>query len=362
MHEPLASSGPSGPISFITPQPSSTDASGSVVYRDRPFGIAFLVHVGAIAYVAFAYGAKAVSADALSTSTSNTNTATAALDLNADLFLRAISVAIVVGAASALLLLEVLRRLAGSLIRVAILGSAALQIGSGVALIALGLFPGVVLIAFGAFTLLYYWCVRSRIAFAAAHVEIGVTALRAAPGLICVAVLLLVAQAGWSILWTLAALGVESIVNPSVTSGSTSSSSSNNSGMSGTIAVFALLMSYFWGSVLLRNIAAFCAASVVGDWWWKGAAETHQTSGAIKRALTTSFGTLSFGALLVSFARALKAMSKMRSSEKEGKAALAVAIVACIAQCIIAIFAAVIEWANQCAPPPPLFSTPRCSH
>lgn len=106
------------------------------------------------------------------------------------------------------------------------------------------------------------------------------------------------------------------------------------------------------GAVLLRNVAAFCAASVVGDWWWKGASERAPTVGALRRAFTTSFGTLSLGALLVSFARALKAATKARADRNRGgsgAAAVALAVIACVAQCLVAILAALIEWANHWA-------------
>jgi hypothetical protein len=306
-----------------------------------------MAHLGAIAFLAFYYGVEAVSADALSpTAGAPVSDTSSPLDLNADIFIRCIVVAVVTGATTAAVMFELLRRLGGGLIRASIIVSGGLQIAAGVGLAIAGVYVGAVLVLTGAATLLYLWCVRARVAFAAAHVSIASAAVSRAPGLALVAVGCLVAQAAWSILWGLAALGLEFLINNK----GEKTGGNDAGGLTGTIAAFAMLTSYFWVSVFIRNVAAFCAASVTGDYWWKGASERAPTFGAIRRALTTSFGTLSLSALLVSIVRTAKALARMQLRKAEGRANNAAGIVllvlAIAVSCIVSLFAAVLEWAN----------------
>ena len=341
---------PNAGIPFVVAQPKYEEVDGSLAWRDRPWAIAFMIHFGCVCFLAFFYGTKAVSADALSGGSSSVSKGS--FDLNADVFIRALVIGSFCAAITTILLFSVLRRLAGGLIRASILVSGSVQILAGAGLIASGLFIGGVLVLTGLLAFAYYWCARSRIAFAAAHVTIATRALDKASGLWLVAAGCLIAQLLWSFIWGLAALGVEYVINnnngkTATTSGSTATTS--DGGFSGTLSTFLMLISYFWGSIFIRNVAAFTAASVVGDYWWKGDTEKAPTMGAVRRALTTSFGSLSLSALLVSVVRAAQAIAKAKSKEARRDGHIAIIILACLAQCIISVLAAILEWANQWA-------------
>ena len=349
------------PPPLIITQP--TPAPGA---RDVFFAFAFVVHVIVVAALALSLGSAAVRHDAESPPPASAGT----FDVSSYTVLRALLVAAGAAAAVAVTMFECLRRQGGALIRVALLMSVALQIIAGGALIGVGTVPaGGVFIVLGLITLVYYGCVRSRIPFAAAHVSIATAALARAPGLACVALGCLIAQTAWSALWTLAALGIEHAVN---TGGGSSST--------GVIASFLMLVSFFWGSVLIRNVAAvrccpacakalfplpalhlfahaaparphfwqFCAASCVGSYWWHGDNDRAPTAGAAKRALTTSFGTLSLSALLVSIAEAARTVARNASKHSKDKS-LAVAVITCVALCVVTIFAALMRFINKWA-------------
>lgn len=345
----LSSSGATAPqvvpLDFIVEQPRVEDTNGTVGWRDRPWAIAFMVHFGCICFLAFYYGAKAVSSDALSVNKTSTADSSAVFDINSDIFIRALFVGSLSAAVTTVVLFEALRRLAGGLIRASFIVGGSVQILAGVALVAAGVYLGAILILMGALTFAYLWCVRSRIAFAAAHVTIATRALDKAPGLWLVAVACLVAQFLWSLLWGMAALGVEFAVNNQ----GSANGANEAGGFSGTLSAFLMLVSYFWGSVFIRNVSAFVAASIVGEYWWKGAAAQSPTSGAVHRALTTSFGSLSLGALLVSITRALKSVAKATREKAERQNNLAVLIAVMVIQCLVAVLAAVMEWANHWA-------------
>ena len=292
------------------------------------------MHVIVIAALALSLGAAAVRYDAATPPPASAGT----FDVSSYTMLRALLVGAGAAAAVAVAMFECLRRQGGALIRVALLMSVALQITAGGALIGVGAVPaGGVFIFLGLITLVYFGCVRSRIPFAAAHVSIATAALARAPGLACVALGCLIAQTAWSALWTLAALGIEHSINAGGGSAST-----------GVIASFLMLVSFFWGSVLVRNVAAFCAASVVGSYWWHGDNDRAPTAGAAKRALTTSFGTLSLSALLVSIAEAARTVARNASNHSKDKS-LAVAIITCVALCVVTIFAALMRFINKWA-------------
>ena len=320
----------------VAPPPLMIEApSPSGGARDVFWAFAFIAHAIAIAAVALSLGMAAVRSD------SSPPPVTAGyFDVSSLTVLRAVLVAAGAAAGTSIIMFECLRRQGGALIRTALLLSVALQITAGVALIAEGVVPaGGVFIVLGLFTLIYYGCVRSRIPFAAAHVSIAVAALARAPGLACVALGCLLAQTAWSALWALAALGVENAVN---------AGSGGGDGATGAIAAFAMLVSYFWGSVVVRNVSAFCAASVVGSYWFHGDLDRAPTAGAARRALTTSFGTLSLSALLVSLAEAARAVARTAAKNSRDKSAV-VALITCLALCVVSIFAALMRFVNKWA-------------
>ena len=323
------------PLTIAQPNPFGSPC------RDAAAAVAFAAHVLIVGALAAALGLPAVRAD----SSVPPPASTGMLDVSAPQILRAVLVAAGASAAVAVVMFEVLRRLGGALIRAALLLSVALQVVAGGALLAAGVAPaGALFLATACLTLVYFGCVRSRIPFAAAHVSIAVAALARAPGLAVVALGCLAAQVAWSAVWALAALGVENSLNSSpATEGSGSSS-----GAAGIVATFLMLLSYFWGSVFIRNVSAFCAASVVGSYWWHGETVTSPTSDAARRALSTSCGTLSLSALLVAVAEATKAMARA-AADRSRNQSLPVVIFAFVALCISSIFAAFMRFVNRWA-------------
>ena len=238
---------PVAPPPLLVTQPTPSPGA-----RDVFFAFAFIVHVIVIAALALSLGLTAVNYDASPPASTTPSTSplpsSGAFDVNSDAILKALMVAAGAAALVAVVMFECLRRQGGALIRIALLMSVALQLIAGGALIGSSqVAAGGVFIFCGLMTLIYYGCVRSRIPFAAAHVSIATAALSRAPGLACVALSCLIAQTAWSALWALAALGIEHAINPPT-------GGSNNA--AGAVAAFLMLVSFFWGSILVRNVAA----------------------------------------------------------------------------------------------------------
>lgn len=87
-------------------------------------------------------------------------------------------------------------------------------------------------------------------------------------------------------------------------------------------------------------------AGVVGAWWFEhedepvGCCDANVCNSFI-RTVTTSFGSVCFGSLLVAILQALKSLAD--SAQQNGDAA----ILACIAECILGCLASMLEYFNK---------------
>ncbi|OQR97480.1 hypothetical protein THRCLA_06930, partial [Thraustotheca clavata] len=140
---------------------------------------------------------------------------------------------------------------------------------------------------------LYYYSVRHRIPFAAANLAAATKIIHRFPQVVVAAYAVIAAQVAWTLLWTVALVGFfAKTYESSGIPGSVQSSSTVN------VCVFFLLLSLLWGLQVLRNIVHCTTAGTVGEWWF-----SPHPEGAVKRALqrslSTSFGSICFGSLVV---------------------------------------------------------------
>lgn len=352
------------PVLVPAPMPQASDkpliAAG---YQDVFFGILFWVHALAIFIVAIVYGVPAIKDDA---SKAENDPSRGTLDVNAALFLRVIALACVVGGVMSAAMMYILQRYAASLIKCSLYTSVAIQAAMTAAMFSVSVIGGGVLCIPLIMTLLYLYFIRNRIPFASAHVETAVAAVKSYPSVFLFATVMLFAQAGWAIMWSVAAFGIEHKLNNMSNSTSTSGSSSValgegqlqmvegtqlgaantlNSSNSGTIAMFVLVLSLYWGAQLCSYITHFVTAGVTGSWWFVGRPEKPVTA-AVCRAMTTSFGTLSLGAFIVAFLETAKrfARAAMRKEGRNGNNGAAILL--CIATVIIGCVEALVAYLN----------------
>lgn len=96
--------------------------------------------------------------------------------------------------------------------------------------------------------------------------------------------------------------------------------------------LFLLFLSYFFTHQVIQNTTHVTVAGTVGAWWFSPEDATSCCSsgmmGSVVRALTTSFGSICFGSLLVAILQALKALAQSARSNDNG-------ILICIAECIL---------------------------
>lgn len=203
--------------------------------------------------------------------------------------------------------------------------------------IAGNIWGGIIGVIFFLIGLCYARAVWSRIPFASANLLTGCTAIKQNSGSILVSFIFLVLAFVWSLIWGMGVSGVDDQVWALQANGSYKI----NYGI-----LFGLLLSFFFGHQIIQNSIHVIIAGCVGSWWFSpedngccGAAVTGGTC----RALTTSFGSICFGSLVVAIIQALRALAN--EARNNGDAG----IFACIAECILACLQGIVEYFNKWA-------------
>lgn len=226
----------------------------------------------------------------------------------------------------------------------------------------------------GAIIALFNFCyarlVQHRIPFAVANLRVAEAAISKHKTTYAVAIVFTIVQVAWVAVWALALLGVANNMstNENATTGSLedgdycTSSAQCMSGsckiyggkrqcMSSTsqifkasagnyIAYFFLLISFYWGLQVFKNIAHVTVAGTVATFWYQ-AESKGATGSSLKRATTTSFGSICFGSLLVAILQALRSLAE--SQREEGS------FVGCICECILGCLQSLMEYFNRWA-------------
>ena len=148
--------------------------------------------------------------------------------------------------------------------------------------------------------------------------------------------------AGWTILWIIAFAGVtEETIDCAEINGEIVCQEVNGG------IYFAMLLSYFFTHQVIQNTIHVVIAGVVGTWWFAPDDASSCCSagifGSIKRALTTSFGSICFGSLLVAIIQALRTLADNNRADGEGNMLL------CLVSCILSCLEGILEYFNKWA-------------
>merc|ERR1711988_2022292 len=73
-------------------------------------------------------------------------------------------------------------------------------------------------------------------------------------------------------------------------------------------AYFGLLVAFYWGLQVTKNISHTVTVGAVGSWWFRPD-DGNAVGGSLHRACTTSLGSICFGSLLVAVLRALEQLA-----------------------------------------------------
>ncbi|KAL7544446.1 hypothetical protein ACHAWF_007829 [Thalassiosira exigua] len=291
--------------------------------RDFPFAILLYGNVGAIIAIASAWGKDAFDQQLDETSVSGH-------DYNGYIYsvliLGAISL-ILTGVTLPIMMCipEMLIKL--SLILMLIL-SGAMMVFSFISGNVLGGIFGVI---FFLIFVCYARAAWSRIPFASVNLLTACTAIKQNCGAILISYVFVVLAFGWTFVWSVGVMGVwEKVVQTDTVQTAAGQQVATNSANYGYL--FLLFLSYFFTHQVIQNTVHVTVAGVVGSWWFSPAESSgccrSGVTGSLCRSLTTSFGSICFGSLLVAILQALKALANSaRSNDNQ--------ILICIAECIL---------------------------
>ncbi|GAB9474898.1 hypothetical protein Gpo141_00012013 [Globisporangium polare] len=190
--------------------------------------------------------------------------------------------------------------------------------------------------------ILYACCVRKRIRFAAAHLRVAGSAIFRLPMTLVVAAIMVLVQVGWAFTWVLGSLGImfhqDYLKLDDVCTVDNCDVKVTVGAVIGVLC--GMMLIYFWGTFVLRNIISVTVAGTVAA--WKNASTSpFITLGAWLRAVTLNLGSICFGSLIVAILETIRQMLQILASiaNQSGNC-----VVACLLSCISCLIGCLESW------------------
>ena len=316
-----------------------------VTYQDKPFAVAFLLHLVFVLGVALFAGIPALSATALSNTTTSAGgvvsstpagTADAAPAAGTSSHSTAslvspVAVAIVTALPLSFLALYLIQKYAMAAIKCMMFTMITMKVALGIWFIATGLiFVGVLTLFIAGISVCFFYLARHRLEFAAAHLEIACDAVRANPTTVYVAFGTQVVQLLWMLVWCLGLYGIVAGYPPSSNTGT-------------FIATAGWMFFLYWACYSAQNVAHCTTSGAVGSWWFTNA-PTNTVHRSLSRALTTSFGSIALGSLIVALISTAKFMLKSLESATKKHS-----FIVCCVRCILNLIERWVRYFNKYA-------------
>lgn len=159
-------------------------------------------------------------------------------------------------------------------------------------------------VIFGVMSILVYCFMQSvqdRIAFASSVLMVASQSVKSNnKGILALASGVAICEIFWSCIWVTAFSGVVSFFRSDLQGEEQDSNSTIR-----CLVFFFLFVSFFWNLQVLQNIAHVTISGTVACWWFQPK-RSAPVRGSLFRALTTSFGSICFGSLIVATIQALR--------------------------------------------------------
>lgn len=200
-------------------------------------------------------------------------------------------------------------------------------------------FMGVLFLLSFLIGLCYIKAVWSRIPFATVNLITSITAVKKNFGVVFVSYFMSFLGWIWAIFWTAATMGM--LQRQCGTAAQCQAAFPYGQ-------FFGLLVSYFWTLQVVMNVIHVTVAGVVSTWWFTPDEADCCCSGAVigsyLRSMTSSFGSICLGSLIVAVVEALKQLAYAARQNDDGNA-----ILLCLAECILACISSMIQYFNKWA-------------
>lgn len=189
---------------------------------------------------------------------------------------------------------------------------------------------------FAALVMIYVCCIRKRIAFASANLQVACKAVLSYPIIMVTAVCFTLLEIIWALVWSVATYAA-------VNHGEYIDETGEYTAPKKFGILVGMLLIFFWGTFVLRNIVMVATAGTVSSWWHHSTADRRPltTTRALTRALTLSFGSICFGSLIVSIIQTIRVILQafQQTLAKQGNA-----VAACLLGCIGCLVACIQKW------------------
>ncbi|CAK4072614.1 unnamed protein product [Aphanomyces euteiches] len=190
----------------------------------------------------------------------------------------------------------------------------------------------------------YICCIRKRIAFASANLQIACRAILTYPVTLLVAFFNTLLVGGWVLMWAVATYAA-------INHGEYVGDGEGYNGAKKFGIVVGLLLIFFWTVCVVRNIVHVTISGTVASWWFNsdGNRKPMTTMHALFNAVVLSFGSIAFGSLIVSVIQTIQTiLAFFRNLAKESENAVAVCLLGCL-ECLIKLISDLVQYFNKYA-------------
>ena len=201
----------------------------------------------------------------------------------------------------------------------------------------------------GAGSLLWLYCIRDRIPFSAVLLETSVTVTTRHYGTFVTAVSTVPLFVLYSWIWIHAAAPTLIALDRDAAAKHRAAQTHDDTGRPSdgevvyhVFATLMLLLAWLWTVQVVTNVSHVTTSGTVATWYFAGAdmMPPHPTVASLKRAMTTSFGSICFGSLLVATVKLLYYIGRC-FADQEGND-----FVRCVMLCILNLLDYLIEKFN----------------
>ena len=188
-------------------------------------------------------------------------------------------------------------------------------------------------------TIYYTYIVWRRIPFAASTLVTALTAVKCNMGLAFFAYNNIMITFLWAMWWTTAFVATFYVLGDCNADGYCENEINS-------FLVFLFLLSFYWTTQVIKNIVHVTVAGTVGTWWFVPGEARSCCSPAVRnsywRSVTTSFGSICFGSLLVAIIQATREIIYSMRNEDNS-------LLVCLLDCILGLLEQLAEYFNKWA-------------
>ncbi|KAN0044768.1 hypothetical protein ACTA71_006291 [Dictyostelium dimigraforme] len=224
---------------------------------------------------------------------------------------------------------------AESLIKISFIGAMALMVGYCIYFFVVGfIYLGILFAVMASFVILFYISCRARIPFTATLLSNAVAIIKEYPSVIRAGYISIFVNFVWFVIWGSAFVRVNMVYTGALQT---------------CINVY-LVFTLYWVFHVIKNTLHTTVSGLLATWYFCSGPNgvgmpSNPTLGSARRALTTSFGSICFGSLIISLIETLRYLSQMMINNRN----VVVKIIGYIFNCILSMLSSIVQFFNTYA-------------